>query len=60
MHIAFLTPEYPHEKVAHAAGIGTSIRNLVVTLAKKKLKFRFLCMDSKKMLCLPKMELQFI
>ena len=38
MHIAFLTPEYPHEKVAHAAGIGTSIRNLVVTLAKKKIK----------------------
>ncbi|MFV5686312.1 glycosyltransferase family 4 protein [Flavobacterium sp. GB2R13] len=36
MHIAFLTPEYPHERVAHAAGIGTSIKNLVVALAKKK------------------------
>ena len=37
MHIAFLTPEYPHNRVAHAAGIGTSIKNLVVTLAKKKI-----------------------
>ena len=35
MHIAFLTPEYPHERVAHAAGIGTSIKNLVVALAQK-------------------------
>jgi glycosyltransferase involved in cell wall biosynthesis len=32
MHIAFLTSEYPHEKVQHAAGIGTSIKNLVVAL----------------------------
>lgn len=38
MHIAFLTPEYPHEKVAHVAGIGTSIRNLIVALAQKKVK----------------------
>lgn len=37
MHIAFLTPEYPHDRVAHAAGIGTSIKNLVVALAKKKI-----------------------
>lgn len=36
MHIAFLTPEYPHERVAHAAGIGTSIKNLVVALDQKK------------------------
>lgn len=35
MHIAFLTPEYPHERVAHAAGIGTSIKNLVTTLVQK-------------------------
>jgi glycosyltransferase involved in cell wall biosynthesis len=35
MHIAFLTPEYPHEKVVHAAGIGTSIMNLVAALQKK-------------------------
>ena len=38
MHISFLTPEYPHEKVAHAAGIGTSIKNLVVALAAKKIQ----------------------
>ena len=37
MHIAFLTPEYPHERVASAAGIGTSIKNLVIALAKKKI-----------------------
>lgn len=35
MHIAFLTPEYPHEKVQHSAGIGTSIKNLVIALTKK-------------------------
>ncbi len=34
MHIAFLTPEYPHEKVTHSAGIGTSIKNLVIALSK--------------------------
>lgn len=33
MHIAFLTSEFPHAKVAHAAGIGTSIRNLTAALA---------------------------
>lgn len=38
MHIAFLTPEYPHEKVLHAAGIGTSIKNLVLALHKEKIK----------------------
>lgn len=38
MHIAFLTPEYPHLRVQHAAGIGTSIKNLVVVLAQKEIK----------------------
>lgn len=37
MHISFLTPEYPHEKVTHAGGIGTSIENLVVALVQKKI-----------------------
>lgn len=37
MHIAFLTPEYPHQKVQHAAGIGTSIKNLAVALSKKNI-----------------------
>lgn len=35
MHIAFLTPEYPHPRVVHAAGIGTSIKNLVEALVTK-------------------------
>lgn len=35
MHIAFLTPEFPHEKVKHAAGIGTSIKNLAISLARE-------------------------
>ena len=32
MKIAFLTPEYPHKKTTHSAGIGTSIKNLAVAL----------------------------
>ncbi|MBB4803639.1 glycosyltransferase involved in cell wall biosynthesis [Flavobacterium nitrogenifigens] len=35
MNIAFLTPEYSHPKVAHAAGIGTSIKNLAIALQKE-------------------------
>ena len=35
MHIAFLISEYPHEKVAHAAGIGTSTKNIVYELVKQ-------------------------
>lgn len=38
MHISFLTPEYPHEKVFHAAGIGTSIKNLAEALTKEGIK----------------------
>jgi len=36
MHIAFLTPEYPHPKISHSAGLGTSIKNLAVELVKNK------------------------
>ena len=32
MHIAFLTPEYPHVKTGAAGGIGTSIKNLAESL----------------------------
>jgi len=32
MHIAYLTPEYPHKRVQHSAGIGTSIKNLATAL----------------------------
>lgn len=35
MHIGFITSEYPHPKVNHAAGIATSIKNLAVALVKK-------------------------
>lgn len=35
MKVGFITPEYPHPKVLHAAGIATSIKNLAVTLVKK-------------------------
>ncbi|MEN3322507.1 glycosyltransferase family 4 protein [Mariniflexile soesokkakense] len=38
MHIAFLTSEYPHQRATHAAGIATSIRNLVVSLSEKGVK----------------------
>jgi len=36
MHIAFLTPEYPHTRVTKSAGIGTSIKNLVTGLVHHK------------------------
>lgn len=35
MHLGFITPEYPHASVQTAAGMGTSIKNLVVTLTRK-------------------------
>lgn len=38
MHIAFLTSEYPHEKIKFAAGIGTSIKNLVTELLNEKIQ----------------------
>lgn len=38
MHIGFLTPEYPHPLSTSSGGLGTSIENLVTTLAKKGFK----------------------
>lgn len=38
MIIGFITPEYPHPKVKHAAGIGTSIKNLALALVDKGVK----------------------
>lgn len=32
MHIAFLTPEYPHSETLRSGGLGTSIKNLVNSL----------------------------
>src|SRR5690606_13575890 len=34
MHIAFLTPEYPHGDFTRSGGLGTSIKNLAVELVK--------------------------
>jgi glycosyltransferase involved in cell wall biosynthesis len=38
MHIAFLLPEYPHEKLPKSAGIGTSTKNLLKALVDKGLR----------------------
>lgn len=38
MHIGFLTSEYPHPKVKHCAGIGSSLYNLVFALLKKNIQ----------------------
>lgn len=35
MKIAFLTPEYPHERIGHSGGIGTSIKHLAIALQKQ-------------------------
>ena len=37
MHIAFLTPEYPHQKTSGSGGLGTSIKNLAHSLVEKKI-----------------------
>ena len=47
MHIAFLTPEYPHAQSTAAAGIGTSIKNLVMALLEKGLKVTVLVYGQK-------------
>jgi glycosyltransferase involved in cell wall biosynthesis len=38
MHIAFLTPEFPHEKLGHSAGLGTSIYGMSLGLIKAGVK----------------------
>lgn len=38
MHIGFLTPEYPHPKTKHSAGIGASINNLAQALSDQGIK----------------------
>jgi glycosyltransferase involved in cell wall biosynthesis len=38
MHIGYITSEYPHPKVSHAAGIATSIKNLALALVEKGVK----------------------
>ena len=36
MKIGFLTPEFPHEKISHSAGIGSSISNLAFEMLKQQ------------------------
>lgn len=38
MTIGFITSEYPHPRVKHAAGIATSVKNLAVQLVKNKVR----------------------
>ncbi|GAA3736488.1 glycosyltransferase family 4 protein [Flavobacterium ginsengisoli] len=38
MHIAFLTPEYPHSKTLPSGGLGTSVKNLVSALIAEEIK----------------------
>jgi len=38
MHIAFLTPEYPHAACTASGGLGTSIKNLVLSLVENNVK----------------------
>ncbi len=38
MHLAFLTPEYPHPRSTSSGGLGTSIKNMVTALAEKGIK----------------------
>ncbi|WP_346883673.1 glycosyltransferase family 4 protein [uncultured Algibacter sp.] len=35
MHIAFISPEYPHKSLKRSAGLGTSIKNLATGLVKE-------------------------
>lgn len=38
MHIAYLTPEYPHERINGSGGMGTSIKNLVNAMVSSNVK----------------------
>ncbi|MBZ9632341.1 glycosyltransferase family 4 protein [Salegentibacter sp. LM13S] len=38
MHLAFLTPEYPHSHSTPSGGLGTSIKNLAEQLVKKEFR----------------------
>ena len=38
MHLAFLTSEYPHPRTGPAAGIGSSIKNMVTELVKREVQ----------------------
>tara|TARA_R110000751_G_scaffold90302_1_gene177333 strand:- start:3463 stop:4602 length:1140 start_codon:yes stop_codon:yes gene_type:complete len=48
MHIAFLTPEYPHQNLKASAGLGTSIRNLAEGLSVQKIQVTVFVYDQQK------------
>lgn len=47
MKIAFLTPEYPHQKTGQSGGIGTSIKNLAFGLLSQNAEVRILVYGQK-------------
>lgn len=47
MKIAFLTPEYPHQKTGNSGGIGTSIKNLAESLTSLAHEVRILVYGQK-------------
>ena len=48
MHIAYLTPEYPHPELGNSGGMGTSIKNLVTALCKMGHKISLFIYDQYK------------
>jgi len=47
MKIAFLTPEYPHSKTGNSGGLGTSIKNLAISLIANDVSVRVLVYGQK-------------
>jgi glycosyltransferase involved in cell wall biosynthesis len=47
MKIAFLTPEYPHSKTGNSGGLGTSIKNLAISLMASDVSVRVLVYGQK-------------
>ncbi len=48
MHIAYITPEYPHPELGNSGGMGTSIKNLVTALHKIGHKISLFIYDQKR------------
>lgn len=48
MHVAFLTPEYPHPELKGSAGLGTSIKNLAAGLIAKEIQVTVFVYDQQK------------
>jgi len=48
MHILYLTPEYPHERIGASGGMGTSIKNLAEELVELDVKVTIVVYGHKK------------